>query len=83
MTSAVAKAAFERGDYELALKRANDAKVTLALETVGRFSLISFLRDYWVELLVIVVLLGVFVYITILSFIYFIIKAFKISLDLP
>ncbi|MBI5229626.1 LamG domain-containing protein [Candidatus Micrarchaeota archaeon] len=42
-----AKAALERGDFETASKRAEDAKVAYALETTGRFNAMVFARNNW------------------------------------
>ena len=54
----LAIAAFEREDYETALKRAEDARLTLALEK-GEFNLLFFLADYWWAIVISVVLLSV------------------------
>ena len=70
----LAQSALDRGDFTLALERANDAKVTLTLETLGRFNLAYFLKRYWESLTVLAVFLSVFMYISFLSFRYFFIK---------
>jgi uncharacterized membrane protein len=47
----LALAAFERGDFAIALQRAKDAKMTFALER-GEFNPIFFLVDYWWAILI-------------------------------
>jgi hypothetical protein len=54
----LAIAAFEREDYETALKRAEDARLTLTLEK-GEFNLIFFLADYWWVILISIALSSV------------------------
>ncbi len=43
----LAKAALEREDFSTALKRAEDSKVTYALETVGKFNVFAYVRNNW------------------------------------
>ncbi|RLG14472.1 MAG: hypothetical protein DRN66_01930 [Candidatus Nanohalarchaeota archaeon] len=47
----LAEAALNRGDYETAFKRAEDAKVTYALETVGVFNPFAFAVNNWQKLI--------------------------------
>jgi len=70
----LAQSAFDRGDYVLALERANDAKVTLTLETLGRFNLINFIQRYWEILIVIAIILAFIAYFISLCLRYFLIK---------
>jgi len=46
----LAKAALSRGDYKTALKRAEDAKLTYALETAGKFNPVAFVKNNWPKL---------------------------------
>ncbi|HLD78342.1 MAG TPA: hypothetical protein VJB16_04915, partial [archaeon] len=43
----LAEAALQRGDFSTALQRAEDARVTLALETVGKFNYLIYLENNW------------------------------------
>ncbi len=43
----LAKYALDRGDYETAKKRAEDAQVTYALEVSGKFNPVAFARNNW------------------------------------
>jgi hypothetical protein len=43
----LAKAAFDREDYETANQRAEDAQMTLFIETKGRLNLFWFILTYW------------------------------------
>lgn len=43
----LAKAAFEREDFSTALERAEDSRVTYALETVGKFNVLAYVRNNW------------------------------------
>ena len=43
----LARAAFEREDFATALKRANDAELSLILETGGKINPINFMVEYW------------------------------------
>jgi len=54
----LAIAAFEREDYDTALERAEDARLTLTLER-GEFNLLFFLVDYWWAILISVILVSV------------------------
>jgi hypothetical protein len=55
----LAEAALLRGDYETALDRANDAKITYALEVVGVFNLIAFVKNNWWKLIIAGAILGI------------------------
>ncbi len=56
----LALAAFEREDFATALKRANDAKLSLILETEGKINPINFMIEYWRQILAgLAALLGV------------------------
>ncbi|MFQ5647716.1 MAG: hypothetical protein ACE5FW_00605 [Candidatus Aenigmatarchaeota archaeon] len=46
----LSRAALERGDYVTALSRAEDARLTYALETVGQFNLLAFIINNWPRL---------------------------------
>ncbi|MHA1865481.1 MAG: hypothetical protein ACTSWZ_03155, partial [Candidatus Heimdallarchaeaceae archaeon] len=43
----LAQKAFDREDFETALERAKEAKISLILETKGRINIIWFLKTYW------------------------------------
>ena len=51
----LAEAAFGREDFETALKRAQDSKLTLAVET-GGFSPLLFVLNYWWAILIVIVM---------------------------
>jgi len=57
------KAAMERADYLTALERANDAKLTYALEKVGKFNLLFFMKNNWLRLLVSVLSISAIAYV--------------------
>jgi hypothetical protein len=44
---ALAKKAFEREDYKTAIQRAKETQVIVILETKGRINILRFLRTYW------------------------------------
>ncbi|MDD5416556.1 MAG: hypothetical protein PHU12_01115, partial [Candidatus Aenigmarchaeota archaeon] len=44
---ALSKTAFDRGDYQLALTRIQDALAAYALESGGKVNVLKFLIDYW------------------------------------
>ena len=46
----LSQAALTRGDFATALSRAEDARVTYALETVGRFNLAAYVLNNWQKL---------------------------------
>jgi hypothetical protein len=48
----LSKAALSREEFSTALKRANDALVTFALETVGKFNFWAFVRNNWIQILI-------------------------------
>ncbi len=56
----LSKAALERGDYDTALKRIEDAKLTYALETVGKFNVVVFAKNNWPKLTLITISLSLF-----------------------
>ncbi|MBI2661969.1 hypothetical protein HYX11_00745 [Candidatus Woesearchaeota archaeon] len=60
----LAKAALERGDYLLAAKRAEDTKITFALETAGKINIISFLKRNWKTILPLAIAIGIIAYFT-------------------
>ena len=62
----LAKAALERGDYETALRTADDSKVTYALETVGKFNLIYFVKNNWPKLSVAAISFAILLYVSIM-----------------
>ena len=68
----LSQAALDRGDFVSALKRAEDAKVTYALETVGIFNIVAFAKNNWGKIIIATIL------ITILSFFSFL--ALKLDL---
>ncbi|VVB99564.1 Periplasmic copper-binding protein (NosD) [uncultured archaeon] len=47
----LANSAFERGDYNNAMLRLNEAELTYALETTQSFSLEAFVKKYWPQIL--------------------------------
>ena len=55
----LSKAALDRGDYELALKRADDARTTYALETLGKFNFRAFIGNNWPEVSVAIIGLSI------------------------
>jgi hypothetical protein len=63
----LAESAFERGDYDLALQRANDAKTTAAMETAGKFNLWFFIKNNAKELAIAFVILCFIIYLISLS----------------
>jgi len=70
----LAQAALDRGDYALALERANDAKVTAAIEIAGKFNLAAFVRNNWKGILAALAVLCIALYLLLLSLRYFLIK---------
>jgi len=58
----LSKAALERGDYDTALKRIEDAKLTYALETVGKFNVVVFAKNNWPKLALSTIALSLFSY---------------------
>jgi hypothetical protein len=70
----LAESAFERGDYDLALQRANDAKTTAAMETAGKFNLWFFIKNNAKELAIAFVILCFIIYLISLSIKYALIK---------
>ncbi len=58
----LAKSALDRGDYDTALKRAEDAKMTYALETSGKINIFAFARNNWPSLAAATVIISVFLY---------------------
>ena len=43
----LARAAFEREDFEIAFARAKQAEIVLALESGGRFNVLNFIKRNW------------------------------------
>ncbi|MCK5023781.1 MAG: hypothetical protein KAS04_06400, partial [Candidatus Aenigmarchaeota archaeon] len=70
----LAKAALEREDYETAFRRADEAKLTYAIETVGGFNVLYFLRNSWKEVLSLTIFLLISIYFASLTFRYNIYK---------
>ncbi len=56
----IAEAAFERGDYSLALERLKEARLTFALETKGEFNLAYAIKNNLLESFGILIGLGLF-----------------------
>ncbi len=56
----LALAAFERADYELALQRANEAKLTLAIESQIKKDLLYYISNYWWAIIVSILLAFMF-----------------------
>ncbi len=54
----LAVAAFEREDFETALKRAQDAQLTYLLISKGKFNILWFLKTYWWAVLIVLLLLS-------------------------
>jgi hypothetical protein len=63
----LAKAALERGDFKTALARANDAKLTYALERLGKFNAIAFILNNWLNIIITLILVSFLTYISLLS----------------
>jgi len=70
----LAQAALDREDFATALKRADDAKITYALETVGKFNVLFFIENNWEMLSVGLLSFLIIVYIWELSLKYNFIK---------
>jgi hypothetical protein len=70
----LAQAALERGDYATALERANDAKLTYALETSGKFNLPAYVKNNWPKLIVAAIILAILSYFAFLSLKYTLVK---------
>ena len=69
----LAQSAIDRGDYTSALNRANDAKLTIALETVGKFNLIAYISNNWLISLFVFICLCILLDLILISLNYFII----------
>ncbi|MCB9359443.1 hypothetical protein H6503_05920 [Candidatus Woesearchaeota archaeon] len=70
----LAQAALDRGEFELALKRANDAKFYLALEVVGKFNVWNFIQRNWHLLLLSFIALLCIMFIFAISMRYFLLQ---------
>jgi hypothetical protein len=63
----LAQAALDRGDYTTSFERANDAKITLALETIGRFNPIAFIKNNTLEVIISTIVIFTLAYVVIVS----------------
>jgi hypothetical protein len=70
----LAKSALDRGDYQTAIDRANDAKITYALERVGKINVFRFVTNNWQAILVGFIALSLVIYLGFLLLKYNIIK---------
>ncbi|HLC66994.1 MAG TPA: NEW3 domain-containing protein [Candidatus Nanoarchaeia archaeon] len=55
----LARTAYEREDFTLAVRRAREAQAAYLLETQARFDTIGFLRNYWWQLILSITLLSI------------------------
>jgi alpha-tubulin suppressor-like RCC1 family protein len=59
----LANAALEREDYELAQQRATDATLTYSVEVYGKFNLLYFIKNNYLEIIIISILVFIVSYI--------------------
>jgi hypothetical protein len=62
----LADAALSRGDFLLALQRAEDARMTFAVETVGAFNVLRFVFNNWLQVLFSLLALVLFIHFVLL-----------------
>ncbi|MCB9359559.1 hypothetical protein H6503_06530 [Candidatus Woesearchaeota archaeon] len=70
----LANAALDRGEFKLAMERANDAELSIALETVGKFNVLNFIKRNWHLLLLSFVALLCIMFIFAISLRYFLLQ---------
>ena len=77
----LAIAAFERGDFSTAIKRAREAQLTQLLLAKGRFNLLWFLTKYWWAVIISAILLSMFSLVARKRIILTVIKRKMVDLD--